>query len=54
LGATVAEAILADVQGTRLRKPFRYRDKGTMAVLGRNAAVASIWPLQLTGLGSPG
>ena len=49
-GRYVAEAIQADLQGTRLRKPFRYRDKGTMAVIGRNAAVASTWRLQLTGL----
>jgi NADH:ubiquinone reductase (H+-translocating) len=46
----VAEAILADLCGTRLREPFRYRDKGTMAVIGRNAAVASVWRLQPTGL----
>ena len=49
-GGYVAEAILADLRGTRLREPFRYRDKGTMAVIGRNAAVASVWRLQLTGL----
>jgi NADH:ubiquinone reductase (H+-translocating) len=30
--------------------PFRYVDKGTMATIGRNAAVASIGPLQLTGI----
>ncbi len=48
-GRYVAEAILADARGTTLRRPFRYRDKGTMAVIGRNAAVASIWRLQLTG-----
>ena len=29
--------------------PFRYVDKGTMATIGRNAAVARIGPLQLTG-----
>lgn len=29
--------------------PFRYVDKGTMATIGRNAAVASIGPLRLTG-----
>jgi len=32
------------------RKPFRYRDKGTMATIGRRAAVAQMGPLQLTGL----
>jgi NADH dehydrogenase len=30
--------------------PFRYRDKGIMATIGRNAAVAQIGPLQFTGL----
>lgn len=49
-GRYVAETILADLRGTRLREPFRYRDKGTMAVIGRNAAVASVGRLQLTGL----
>jgi NADH:ubiquinone reductase (H+-translocating) len=29
--------------------PFRYLDKGTMATIGRNAAVARIGPLRLTG-----
>lgn len=29
--------------------PFRYVDKGAMATIGRNAAVASIGPLRLTG-----
>ncbi|MGH8899928.1 MAG: NAD(P)/FAD-dependent oxidoreductase [Egibacteraceae bacterium] len=31
------------------RKPFRYRDKGTMATIGRNAAVGQIGPLEFTG-----
>jgi NADH:ubiquinone reductase (H+-translocating) len=30
-------------------EPFRYRDQGTMATIGRNAAVAHLWGLQLTG-----
>lgn len=29
--------------------PFRYRDKGTMATIGRQAAVAQIGPLKFTG-----
>jgi len=32
------------------RKTFRYRDKGTMATIGRRAAVAQLGPIQLTGL----
>ena len=31
------------------RPPFRYRDKGTMATIGRSAAVADIGPFKLTG-----
>jgi NADH dehydrogenase len=31
------------------RPPFRYRDKGTMATIGRSAAVAKIGRLELTG-----
>ena len=30
-------------------EPFRYRDPGTLATIGRNAAVAQIYGLQLTG-----
>jgi len=49
-GRHVARTILADTRGETPRKPFRYRDRGTMAVIGRNAAVASIGRLHLTGL----
>ena len=31
------------------RRAFRYIDKGTMATIGRRAAVAQIGPIQLTG-----
>ncbi len=48
-GRYVADAILGELRARPLRTPFRYRDKGTMAVIGRNAAVASIWRLRLTG-----
>lgn len=33
----------------RARPPFRYRDKGTMATIGRSAAVAKIGALEITG-----
>jgi NADH:ubiquinone reductase (H+-translocating) len=48
-GRHVARAILADVRGRQVRTPFRYHDKGTMAVIGRNAAVGSIGRAQLIG-----
>jgi NADH dehydrogenase len=31
------------------RRPFRYRDKGTLATIGRTAAVGQVGPLQFTG-----
>lgn len=48
-GRYAARAILAAVAGKPDLPPFRYRDKGTMAVIGRNHAVASIAGLKLTG-----
>jgi NADH:ubiquinone reductase (H+-translocating) len=46
----VARSILADLAGGRQEQPFRYFDKGTMATIGRNAAVAHLrGGLELTG-----
>ena len=45
-GRYVARQILAAAR----RRKFRYFDKGTMATIGRRAAVAQIGPIQLTGL----
>jgi NADH:ubiquinone reductase (H+-translocating) len=48
-GRYVARAILRAVRGHEPPPPFRYKDKGTMAVIGRGAAVANVRGLQLTG-----
>jgi NADH dehydrogenase len=40
-GACAAENILADFEG-KPRKPFRYHDKGIMAMIGRGAAIAEV------------
>jgi NADH dehydrogenase len=40
-GKYVAKLIKADLKG-KTRAPFRYRDKGTMATIGRSSAVAEI------------
>ena len=47
-GRHVARNVKADLTG-RERRPFRYRDKGDLAVIGRAQAVARIGPLRLAG-----
>lgn len=48
MGIYAGRAILAREAGTNL-SPFRYRDKGSMATIGRNAAVASAFGLNFRG-----
>jgi NADH dehydrogenase len=45
----VARQIAAAATGDAAPGPFRYRDKGTMATIGRNAAIAQIGPLRFSG-----
>jgi NADH dehydrogenase len=47
-GRSVARAIAADLQG-KPRKPFRYIDKGSLATIGRRAAVANFRRLRFSG-----
>jgi len=47
-GAWAAANIQGAIEGRRVR-PFRYRDLGNMATIGRNSAVADIRGLRLTG-----
>jgi len=47
-GRHVARNVKADLSG-RARRPFRYRDKGDLAVIGRAQAVARIGRLRLSG-----
>jgi NADH dehydrogenase len=47
-GREAARSVLAQCAGGRA-KPFRYRDLGTMATVGRGDAVAQIGPVQLSG-----
>ncbi len=49
-GKHVARVITARQRGEPAPGRFRYRDKGTMATVGRNVAVAQIGPLRLSGL----
>jgi len=47
-GGAAAKTILADITG-EAPKPFSYRDKGTMAMIGRGAAVAQVKGVELHG-----
>jgi NADH:ubiquinone reductase (H+-translocating) len=48
-GAYAGKAILRKVKGQRELPPFRYFDKGTLAVIGRAAAVADVFGLHISG-----
>ena len=48
-GAYAAKAILRKVKGQKELPPFHYFDKGTLAVIGRAAAVADVFGIQLSG-----
>jgi NADH dehydrogenase len=47
-GRFVARDILARRRGKEIRR-FRYHDKGTLATIGRTAAVGAVGPFQFTG-----
>ena len=49
-GRFVGRAIEAQIQGRPFVKPFRYRDRGNMAVVGKNFAVLQRGRLCLSGL----
>ena len=47
-GSAAANTIIASIAG-KTAKPFSYRDKGTMAMIGRGAAVAQVKGVELHG-----
>ena len=47
-GRAAADNILRAIEGRPLR-PFRYRSRGSMATIGKGAAVANIGPLKVSG-----
>ena len=49
MGIDVARRIAARVAATREPPPFRYRDQGAMATIGRHAAIARLGRLRLSG-----
>lgn len=48
MGTATARNILSDIKGGA-RKIFKYVDKGTMATIGRNKAIADVFGLKLKG-----
>jgi NADH dehydrogenase len=48
MGRHAAKTISRDLRG-HARRPFRYRDKGQLAVIGRGRAVADIGRLHFSG-----
>ncbi|WP_445145912.1 NAD(P)/FAD-dependent oxidoreductase [Dyella sp. Tek66A03] len=50
MGRYVADVLRAGWRGTPLTRPFRYRDDGVLATIGRMAAVAQFGRLKLSGL----
>jgi NADH dehydrogenase len=48
MGRAVARNIGRQLRGRPL-EPFRYRDQGTLATIGRNAAVANVYGVQASG-----
>jgi NADH dehydrogenase len=49
MGRHVARTVLRTLEG-QPRRPFEYRDKGSLATIGRKAAVAEVAGLRLSGL----
>jgi NADH dehydrogenase len=49
-GAYAAKAILRKAKGQQELRPFNYFDKGSLAVIGRGAAVADVFGVHLSGL----
>jgi NADH dehydrogenase len=49
MGAHAARMIARTLDGFRAREPFRYHDKGALAVIGRNRAIANFGWIRLTG-----
>jgi len=49
-GSYAAKAILRKIKGQAELPPFQYFDKGSLAVIGRAAAVANVFGLHISGL----
>ena len=50
MGRYAGGSIKRRLRGQRARKPFRYRDQGSLATIGRNSAIVKLGRLELTGV----
>jgi NADH dehydrogenase len=50
MGAYAARLIVARIEGRTPPPPFRYRNLGTLAAIGRRAAIVELGPFRATGL----
>ena len=48
-GIYVAKQLKRRIDKKPWERPFHYRDKGTLATIGRSYAIAHIWKLRITG-----
>jgi NADH dehydrogenase len=48
-GRHAAETIVRRIAGDTMQRPFRYRDRGTLATISRLRAIAAIGPLRVSG-----
>ena len=48
-GRHAAETIVRRIAGDTRQRPFRYRDRGTLATISRLRAIAAIGPLRVSG-----
>jgi NADH dehydrogenase len=49
MGRYVSKLIVGQLEGRTERAPFRYKDKGSMATIGRSRAIAQVKSLKLSG-----
>jgi NADH dehydrogenase len=49
MAKNLAQNLNNEATGSSTKKKFLYRDKGSLATIGRNAAVADIWKLHFSG-----
>lgn len=49
VASLIRNEILSGVPGPDARKPFRYRDKGQLATIGRRAAIANVGAMKFSG-----